>query len=97
MADIKCPLCGSMDVEVELKQGVDTYYNLSNVGYRIGSPFGRIGRFIGSIFGTVAKSLIEKDYYKCHCWKCDHNWKMRVGSTSSFTLRDLFDEIRSWI
>lgn len=86
-----------MDVEVKLKQGVDTYYNLSNVGYRIGSPFGRIGRFIGSIFGTVAKSLIEKDYYKCHCRKCDHNWKMRVGSTSSFTLRDLFDEIRSWI
>jgi hypothetical protein len=90
MADVKCPLCGSMDVESEFIQSVYTAQYLPNAGKRIGRPFGLIGHIIGTIFGNVAKSLIDKDYYKCHCRKCNHSWEMQVGTATRFTLRDLF-------
>ena len=75
MANIKCPKCGSMDVESRIIEGADTHGSFSYAGGRIGSNFGFIGNMIGSAIGTGVDKLIGQDYTEYHCWRCDHIWK----------------------
>ena len=78
MANIKCPKCGSMDVESRFVHGIDSHGFFSLAGGQIGKNYGFVGDMIGSEIGGGLDKLLGKDYIEYHCWRCEHRWKKDV-------------------